>query len=552
LRGLRRITILAAVLAIEAASGAAVGTAPAFAQSAGTAGVAAGKTSSGAGELVVTGTQQQFLPRGINSVGLLYPDALSYSNTAEQQYFDSQCSGVAQGNQQELTAAWTAMTTNTDTQLLAMEEHWQANTVRFHVSQGALAYENENGLSQYTDAVGSVIRQARAMGLVVMVDVDAEQYGCTPAHNYPAGGSGLPTLPTGKTKEAWTQLLPQLGNDPGMILEPMNEPDVVTECGTGLTTQQLWADWASGCGSPDIGMVNLGTWLRGQAPDNLLLFDGNHFAGTFDGFIAASSGMPANSAYAVHPFYYVDGPTAWGTRFGNLEAASSAGGQGQAVVANAWNRSLNCSTSPNELSDAEALVGDPQTGTQGYLSQHNIGLSMQSWDAPQAQLVNLPLSTSNGHAADPVDSLAATGGCSFTGASMVYNEYWAQAGVSVATPAVQVSPPLIWNSNAVDGVTVALADNGSPFGTSPVVPPQVVSSVNVLVQKAGSQAGTWVAQMTLSGTGPWWDNGSYTLASVSGLSGKSVTAGAGDTLIFRVRYQGVSGYQDTSYLVPPQ
>jgi hypothetical protein len=135
---------------------------------------------------------------------------------------------------------------------------------------------------------------------------------------------------------------------------------------------------------------------------------------------------------------------------------------------------------------------------------------------------------------------------------MVYNEYWAQAGVSVATPAVQVSPPLIWNSNAVDGVTVALADNGSPFGTSPVVPPQVVSSVNVLVQKAGSQAGTWVAQMTLSGTGPWWDNGSYTLASVSGLSGKSVAAGAGDTLIFRVRYQGVSGYQDTSYLVPPQ
>jgi len=400
---------MAAVLAIEAASGAAVGTAPAFAQSAGTAGVAVGKTSSGAGELVIAGTQQQFLPRGINSVGLLYPDALSYSNTTEQQYFDSQCSGVASADQQELTTAWTAMTTDTDTELLAMEEHWQANTVRFHVSEGALAYENEQGLSQYTDAVGSVIRQARAMGLVVIVDVDTEQFGCTPAHNYPAGGSGLPTLPTGKMKEAWAQLLPQLGNDPGVILEPMNEPDVVTECGSNLTTQQLRADWAAGCGSPDIGMVSLGTWLRSQAPDNVLVFDGNQFAGMFDGFTAASFSMPANSAYAVHPFYYVDGPAAWDQRFGDLEAAPSAGGQGQAVVADAWNRSSNCSTNPSEQSDAEALVGDPQTSTQGYLSQHNIGLSMQSWDAPKAQLVNLPLSTSNGQAGDPVDSLA--GGC---------------------------------------------------------------------------------------------------------------------------------------------
>jgi hypothetical protein len=84
-----------------------------------------------------------------------------------------------------------------------------------------------------------------------------------------------------------------------------------------------------------------------------------------------------------------------------------------------------------------------------------------------------------------------------------------------------------------------------------VVKPEVVASVAVLVRKAGSQPSTQVAQMTLAGPGPWWDNGSYTAATVSGLSGKTVTASPGETLIFRVSYAGVSGHQDTSYLVPP-
>src|SRR5437588_8823102 len=113
----------------------------------------------------------------------------------------------------------TAMTTNTDMELLAMKEHWQANTVRFHLSQGALAYEQENNLSQYTDTVIAAIKQARAMGLVVIVDVDTEAFTCTPPHDYPNPVAGTPSgtvkLPTGKTKEAWDQLTPALGNDPG-------------------------------------------------------------------------------------------------------------------------------------------------------------------------------------------------------------------------------------------------------------------------------------------------------------------------------------------------
>jgi hypothetical protein len=265
LRGLRRISVAGAAVAcgvtldvvpgIPGVSGVfgVFGTTPAYAQSAGVSGVTVGHTSSGGGELVVAGTQQQFLPRGINSASLLYPDALSYTSPAEQSYFDSACSGVGTTSQQELTTAWNAMTTNTDTELLATTEHWQPN-----------------------------------------------------------GTTSYPRLPTAQTKEAWAQLLPRLGNDPGIILEPLT----------------------------------LGNWLHQQVPGDVVLFDGDQFSGTFQGFTPTSFGMPATAAYAVHPLFCIDGPSGWNKRFGDLEAATSAGVPGQAVVANAWNRSHYCHRCP--------------------------------------------------------------------------------------------------------------------------------------------------------------------------------------------------------------
>jgi Cellulase (glycosyl hydrolase family 5) len=557
MRALVRIITVAAVLLSGSALSVTSGAPAALAQDAGTAGVAVGTTSAGAGELVVKGTQTRFMSRGLISTGLLYPGARTYSDPGEQSFVAAQCSGLNSGAVAKLTTAWNALhtsTTATDMTLLAMKEHWQANTVRFHLSQGVLAYENENNLSQYTDAVLSVIQQARAMGLVVIVDVDTEPYSCTPQHNYPAGGSGTVRLPTGKTKQAWAQLTPVLGNDAGVIMEPMNEPDSATECGT-----LSWASWASGCGSPDIGMQALGSWLRTAAPNpagqntgvsNVLLFDADQNGGTFAGFNAASLSMPSNSAYAVHPFYYIDGPTGsgatgWDNRFGTMETAPSAG-QGLAVVADAWNESANCPASdPNNY--GKQLVNS-------YLPAHNIGLTLEGWDAPAAGLVSLPLSTSDTTAGDPVTSLAPQG-CGFTGADLAYAKFWSQAGVTVPTDAVQVSPPLTWKNGVVDAVSVALASNGTQWANPPIspsTPPDVVSSVNLRVAKACSATSTWVANMNLSDTGSWWDNGSFTAASASQLSGASVTAQTGDCLIFRVYYQGVSGYQDTTYKVPSQ
>ena len=61
-----------------------------------------------------------------------------------------------------------------------MKNDWYANTVRFQVSQGALQYEYEHGLSAYTDMAAAVINEARAQQLVVIVSMQTEARSCSP------------------------------------------------------------------------------------------------------------------------------------------------------------------------------------------------------------------------------------------------------------------------------------------------------------------------------------------------------------------------------------
>lgn len=554
--GRRLFLLVVAVLAMGAASVVAPGGSAAFAQTAGTDGVFVSHNSAGYGEFKVYGTQTKFMSQGIISVGLLYPASTAYEaygmSSAELSHFQSACSGLKPGAQTKLDAAVTAMLGDPDAQLLAMKEHWQANTVRFHVSEGALAYEAANpGDDGYTNAVASVIQQARAMGLVVIISMDTEPFSCT------SPGPDYISLPTAATETAWTQLLTALGNEGlgdnrGIMLEVLNEPRSDVACGGALD----WGHWANGCtngAATYLGMATVATWLRSQAQaqDNVIVLDADNGGGQFTGFTASNFSIPPNTAFGIHPFYYTDATLSpldthnWFNRFAQLAAPVTANpaGQGLAVIADAWNEYANGCTANQGL--ANYLV-------QTYLPEYNIGLTMEGWDAPTESLAALPLSTTGSGVADPVDQLPAT--CNGvptevpTGASLMYDQFW--GNTAAATPAVQVSS-LSWSGSVVNGVNLALADNGSPCCTQP--PPQgpeVVSSVNVLVQK-GIQTPKWVGTMTLAScAGPWWDNGSFTPASITGLATDTPTAAVGDTLIFRVRYQGVSGAFDTDYQIP--
>ncbi|TDE10951.1 glycoside hydrolase family 5 protein [Jiangella asiatica] len=463
----------------------------------GVAGVAAGS-----GSLVVAGTSTPYVPQGFNSVGILYPEEYP-------QLCDS--IGMNQETRDELSDVRAAMVNDTAEQILAMKTYWNADAVRFQVSQGALALEaTDPGPDPYTDTVLDVVAQARALGMVVIVSVQTQTYGCTPR----VDGDQV-KLPNEDTLAAWTQLAPSWGDDKGIVLEIFNEPQSKRPCPTGVDWS--WPEWAYGCDTdPDTGidgMVPLGLAVRELAPDNVLLFDGDNNAGKFNDFVPPPE-MPDNSAYAVHPYFYADGPTGdgpaggegWDDRFGHLQDS------GEALVATEWNGSASC----REPELAAELVQD-------YLPAHDIGLFVHSWDAPAARLVSATY--------EPVDSV--TKCPEFTGASLAYDQFWSQAAGGDPAPEVHVAS-VGMSGGSVDAVTVAMADTGSDDGASG---PLEVRSVLLLVQQAGTGRTTAVTSMSLDTTEPW-ANGSLTLATASGLADRRIAASSGDVLIVRVRYSG--------------
>ncbi len=368
------------------------------------------------GQLDVAGTNTLFLPRGFTSVGVVYPT----------QYDAKLCvgPGVVPGARvaQALQDAQTALTApplpglGYNASFQAMVQDWHANSVRLQVSQGALEYEYENGLSAYTDMVRSAIAQARAAGLIVFIVMQTQTYACTAYEN-----GAIQALPDVHTQHAWAQLLNStLTSDKGIVLEVFNEPDTSKACNTGLPYPEAnWTDWATGCGTePDQGMVPLAQYVRTLAPNNVLVFDGDRSAGTFAGFVVPS-GMPSNSAYTVHPYDYVAGSVSasislWDSLFGEFEQS------GQALIVTEWNEAFGCRSDPNQAITDEFL--------QSYLPGHSIGMVAYAWDAPywsSGYLVNsynYSGNTVNYNVVDPNSS-----GCAQDGGNELLQEFTAQA-----------------------------------------------------------------------------------------------------------------------------
>jgi|GEM_PF-2136107 len=460
------------------------------------------------GSLVVYGTHKLFIPRGFNSIGVLYP--VQYVGTVLRCHLSAKAKA-------KLAAALKSMTTTTDQQLLDMKEHWRANTVRFQVSQGALTYEHQHGLSAYTDMVLKVVHQARRMGLVVIVSMQTEGYSCTPR----TIRGQLLKLPDYRTEQAWQQLAPSLGRDRGVMLEVFNEPNSLQACGV-----KSWRCWAAGCKRTQ-GMVTVGRYLRRIAPDNVLIFDGDLSAGRFTGFPAKLQRvMPTNSAYAVHPYFFNDGTKGWRRRFGFLQT------RGGGVVVTEWNeyevdkRRMRQGKLPQRQTLARWLV-------QHYLPRHHIGLIFHSWDAPDAAAGHLNGINSHRHH----DNVP-------TGAMLVYKQFWTQAGGRPPAPQVDVSSIAI-RRDRLDRFRVVLASNGGQNG---VPGPYIARSVEWFISRPGqADIPKILTKMQLSTTAPW-PNGSFTVATASGLAHRYQNVKAGDVLHIIVHYEG-STTRQISYVL---
>ena len=371
------------------------------------------------GQLVVAGTSTPFIPRGFTSEGVTYPTQYASILCAQPDIaLGSQAAQYLEEAQAALTAApLPGLAYNASFQ--AMVQDWRVNSVRMQISQGALQYEAENGLSAYTDMVRSVVAQARAAGLIVILSMQAERYSCAPYQN-----GNLQRLPDVNTEQAWAQLLsPTLTNDKGVILEIFNEPDPTVNCNAGTYQQPDWTTWATGCGSePDQGMLTVGQYVRSLAPNNVLLFDGTGIDFAFVGF-TPPSGMPSNSAYTFHPYNYVvnstlaDSSAAWDTRFGNFATS------GHAVFVTEWNESFSCPNDPNQTITNDFI--------QTYLPSHSIGIMGYSWDAPVNALgymvnsYNYPGDTANYQLVDPN-----TSGCAEDGGAVLQKQFQAESAAN--------------------------------------------------------------------------------------------------------------------------
>lgn len=371
------------------------------------------------GKLVMAGTNTIFLPRGFDTNGVLYPTQYAATLCTQSQVTPGSM------NAQWLAEAQAALTApplpglGYNASFQAMVQDWHANSVRIHVSPGALEYEEQNGLSAYTNMARGAIAQARAAGLMVFISMQAELYGCTPYEN-----GVMQKLPDEHTELAWKQLLnATITKDTGILLDVFNEPDTSTACNTGIPFPGVnWIDWATGCGTdPRQGMLTVGLYLRGLAPNNVLVFDADASAASFAGFVVPG-GMPSNSAYTVHPFQYaIQGSESasvsmWNDRFGSFEQS------GNAVIVTAWNEDFSCPTDPGQTITNDFL--------QSYLPGNSIGMVAYDWDAPYwgtgylVNSYNYPGNTANYSVVDPDNS-----GCAQNGGNELLKEFQLQAGL---------------------------------------------------------------------------------------------------------------------------
>jgi len=285
---------------------------------------------------------QPFVPQGFNSIAALYsPWCTSPTTQAAANNF-----GTA-----ELNAAKT---------------NWNANTLRFQVSQPVLA--GANGAA-YAAQVQADADMALSDGFVVDISMQDESLACGP-------GEPLPSL---ETENAWTTLTTNttLGSDPDVMFELFNEPQnsPVTTASTN-PQQKTWVDWQSGGRQIDptttqtwsaytpVGFQDLVNLMRTTLNvSNVLVADGANKAATLAGVPTLTDPGPSYQiAYAVHPYVYTDGQSSWNTRFGQLAGTN-------AVMATEWNFTASQCGKTAETMAAQFLSYMKYTVHVGVLGQ---------------------------------------------------------------------------------------------------------------------------------------------------------------------------------------
>jgi hypothetical protein len=178
---------------------------------------------------------------------------------------------------------------------------WGADSVRLQLSQPGADPDPGRGdpdfgmydpdfVKKYIDAVHA----ARAAGLNVIVSIQDEPQ---------SGERKKPTrLPNDATIRVWKSILPDLKDDPGILYEMFNEPQLKPNAAN-------WSKWAA-------AMNKVIATIRASGATNTLVADGLSFAETLDGVVPLDD---PKVIYSSHPYFHhgVDqDETTWMRKFG--------------------------------------------------------------------------------------------------------------------------------------------------------------------------------------------------------------------------------------------
>jgi hypothetical protein len=243
-----------------------------------------------------------------------------------------------------------------------LRDQWNVDTVRLNLFEGALDPENILYSTEYVEDVQRMVSFARSRGfnvIVVLFDAGNKQtdpdVARRPTILYDSAPGQL--MATDITARAFAVLVGLFGTDPGVILEPTNEP----YCGW-----DMWLDGGDHNGTEIFGINSLIEIARGLEAVNTIICGGPHQS--FVGFPGGVVDSLNRFGYAVHPFFG-SGSTIpeWDANFGDLARVAP-------MLLTAW------STSPKEPVYTLDNMSLPQDFLS-YIKPKGIGIVGYAFDA---------------------------------------------------------------------------------------------------------------------------------------------------------------------------
>ena len=277
-----------------------------------------------------------WVPRGVQIVGLVAPpSALT----------DKYIAAGANFGQAELQRA--------------VADH--ADLIRFQISEFGIDPQGPLFSQAYVQSIQSAVQQARALGLNVILSLQAEQ---------PAGEPTRCPLPDAGAQRAWQVLAPMFASDNGVMFELYNEPGP-------LTTRANWLTWLNG-GTVEqgnvtcqaVGMQTIVNSIRSAGADNVIILPGLNVGTSLAGVPKVTdpaSPTDPQLAYSVHYPLLTGSPALWDAAFGTFSAKAP-------VIVTEWNANSTTTCFPTAPQRSPLLLT--------YLLGKRIGIVGFAFDLP--------------------------------------------------------------------------------------------------------------------------------------------------------------------------